>query len=164
MKITSIGYAAISIVSICFLMLVPYGNPGIQIYGFWPVTTLLVVVIMYWARRNLEQRTVILTVCVIGWGVMCFLSSRVAHRDKRFNMELEGIVSTKYRGGHNLPSIYVTTNSAGEFPVEGLIETQWNEIHIGDDFTKHGRTFQAHCGNLSISLVTQSVIDNYRLK
>jgi|GEM_PF-6114217 len=164
MKLASIAYAVFCVFSAGFILLVPYGTIGIRIYGFWPVTIFAVLAIMYWANKRLKQRRLILILCVIGWGVLYYFSLGVSERDKRFTMEVEGTVNSKYRGGHNLPSIIVVTGSGDDARIEGLSEAEWKAIHNGDKFVKHGGTFKAQCANFSLSLVEPSVLDSLRAK
>lgn len=164
MRITAISTVVFSAFSMVFLAQTPYGSGLFEIIDFFPLTIFLILAIGYWPTKGLKQRKLWLIVCMVVWVFAYFLCVSVSHRNKRFTMALEGVVSSKYRGGHNAPSIRVAGVSGNDVPVEGLAEAEWDQIQINDQFVKESGTFEARCAKRTIYLEETSVIDAFRLE
>ena len=164
MRITAISTLVFSALSIFFLAQSPYGSELFEIIDFFPLTIFVILAIGYWPNKDLNQRRLWFILCAGVWAFTYFLSFFVSQRNERFTMALEGVVSSKYRGGHNAASIRVVDVSGNDMPVEGLAETEWNLIKISDLFVKKRGTFEARCAERTIYLERKSVIDAFRLE
>ncbi len=164
MRITAISTLVFLALYIFFLTHSPYGSHWFEIIGFFPLTIFLIIAIGYWPNKSLNRRRLWSALCTVVWFFASFLSFFVSQRNERFTMSLEGVVSSKYRGGHDAPLIRVTNVSGFDMPVEGLIETEWNSIKMDDLFVKKSGTFEARCAERTIYLERTSIIDSFRLE
>jgi len=164
MKIAATLILAIFGLSIFLLLTVPYGSQTLKHFEFFPLSVFLVLAIGHWPKQNPVHRKILTALCIVGWFCTYFLAVLVTHRNERFTMELQGVVSDIFRGGHNAPSIRVTTDSATEVPVVGLAESEWKLIQTGEPFTKSNGTFESRCADRVVSLDSTSRLDVYRRK
>ena len=164
MKIAATLTLAFFGLSIFLVLTTPYGSQTLKHFEFFPLSVFLVLAIANWPKQNRLHQTILRTLCAIAWICGLFLSSLITNRNERFVMELSGVVSDIYRGGHNAPSIGVTADSAEETPVEVMAETEWKLIQIGEAFTKFSGSFEARCANRVIHLETFSRLDAFRRK
>jgi hypothetical protein len=164
MKIAATLILAIFGLSIFLLLTAPYGSQALKHFKFFPLSVFLVLAIGHWPKENPVHRKILAAFCVVGWFCAYILVVTVTHRNERFTMELHGVVSDIYRGGHNAPAIRVTSDSATNVPVADLAEAEWELIQLGETFTKPSGTFEAKCANRILHLENTRRLDLYRRK
>jgi hypothetical protein len=164
MKIAATLILAIFGLSIFLLLTAPYGSHTLKYFEFFPLSVFLVLAIGHWPKQNPVHRKILTALYIVGWFCTYFLTVTVTHRNERFTMELHGVVSDIYRGGHNAPAIRVTSDTATDVPVTDLTEPEWELIQLGDTFTKKSGSFEAQCANRVLHLENTRRLDIYRRK
>jgi hypothetical protein len=164
MIFTAIGALLFLALSLFFLARHPYGSDLFEIIHFFPLSVFLIIAIGNWPTKDLKQRKLWLIPCMVFWAITYYFYVTVSHRNDRFILELEGVVSSQYRGDHNTASIRVFDVSGKNVPVVGLKEADWEQIQVNDHFHKKRGTFEAHCAGRTLHLERKHLIDTFRLE
>jgi hypothetical protein len=150
--------------AIFLLLTAPYGSKTLSYLSLFPLSFFLIFPVAYWPKQNRQTQAILRTLCFIVSLFGCFLSTQITRRNDRFTMEVHGVVSEIYRGGHNAPSVRVKAGAGSEVAVENIAEPVWKLILLDDPFIKKNGTFQAHCANRHLYLEETSRLDTFRRK
>ena len=151
MKILAATFGFASLLAVILSLALPYGAPQFAVLRWWPPVAGVSAAVFFLACRC-KPPIKIFAALLVAFFASAGLTRVVSDRNELFIAEADGVILHRYLGGHALKAIQVRSSEGDYHRIEGIPESLWNSIQLGQHATKRRDSFELVVENQRVTL------------